>query len=95
MSGFLEHASLEEHPGDVPDAYGMVARLTEDHEQVIRNLREHVDKAQDEFHDAGTADFLTALMEGHEEMAWMLRSFNEGRGIKADNEMSALNEEPK
>lgn len=27
--------------------------------------------------DAGTNDFLTGLMEKHEKMAWMLRSFNE------------------
>ena len=25
--------------------------------------------------DAGTADFLTGLLEEHEKMAWMLRSF--------------------
>jgi starvation-inducible DNA-binding protein len=29
--------------------------------------------------DAGTNDFLTGLMERHEKMAWMLRSFLEGR----------------
>jgi starvation-inducible DNA-binding protein len=27
--------------------------------------------------DAGTSDFLTGLMEKHEKMAWMLRSYNE------------------
>jgi starvation-inducible DNA-binding protein len=29
--------------------------------------------------DAGTSDFRTGLMERHEKMAWMLRSFLEGR----------------
>ena len=33
--GFLSYATLTEHPGDVPDAYEMVARLQADHEQVI------------------------------------------------------------
>jgi starvation-inducible DNA-binding protein len=28
---------------------------------------------------AGTSDFLTRVMERHEKMAWMLRSFLEGR----------------
>jgi starvation-inducible DNA-binding protein len=27
--------------------------------------------------DAGTNDFLTGLMEKHEKMAWMLRSYTE------------------
>ena len=29
----------------------------------------------DEAGDAGTADFLTDLLQAHEETAWMLRSF--------------------
>lgn len=60
----------------------MVARLVQDHEQIIRNLREHIDQCSDQFHDEGTADFLTGLMEQHEEMAWMLRSFIEGEELQ-------------
>lgn len=82
--GFLKHATIKEHGGDVPVATEMVARLVEDHEQVIRNLRGHVDQCSEEFHDEGTADFLTGLMEQHEEMAWMLRSFIEGESLQAD-----------
>lgn len=89
--GFLEYATLKEHPGDVPDAFGMVERLVDDHEQVIRNLREHVDQCDERYGDQGTADFLTALMEAHEEMAWMLRSFIEGAAIQPDGKVSALN----
>jgi starvation-inducible DNA-binding protein len=76
--GFLENASLREHSGDLPNANEMVERLVGDHEQVIRNLRSHIDECSEQYHDEGTADFLTALMEQHEEMAWMLRSFLEG-----------------
>lgn len=83
-AGFLEMASLKEHTGDIPIATEMVARLVEDHEQIIRNLREHIDQCSDDFHDEGTADFLTGLMEQHEEMAWMLRSFIEGEALKSD-----------
>ncbi|NMF85292.1 Dps family protein [Nodosilinea sp. P-1105] len=79
--GFLKHASLKEHPGDLPNANEMVRRLVVDHEQVIRNLRQYVDQTADEFHDEGTSDFLTGLMEEHEEMAWMLRSFIEGEAL--------------
>ena len=30
----------------------------------------------------GTTDFLTGLMEKHEEMAWMLRAFLEGKSVE-------------
>jgi starvation-inducible DNA-binding protein len=33
----------------------------------------------DRYHDVGTNDFLTGLMERHEKMAWMLRTFLEGK----------------
>lgn len=78
---FLKHTSLKEHPGDLPTATEMVKRLVIDHEQIIRNLRQHIDLCSEEFHDEGTADFLTGLMEEHEEMAWMLRSFIEGEAL--------------
>jgi starvation-inducible DNA-binding protein len=86
--GFLQMASIKEHAGNVPTATEMVANLVNDHEQIIRNLREHVDQSSEEFHDEGTADFLTGLMEGHEEMAWMLRAFIEGEALKADGSLS-------
>jgi starvation-inducible DNA-binding protein len=83
MKGYLELTSLREHPGDVPMATGMVDLLIEDHEQVIRNLRAHIDRCSSDFHDQGTADFLTGLMEQHEQIAWMLRSFIEGEALVA------------
>jgi len=87
--GFLEYASIQEDAGSLPNAYGMVENLVNDHEQVIRNLREHIDLCGDKFHDQGTADFLTGLMEQHEQMAWMLRSFIEGEAISPDGRLSA------
>lgn len=86
--GFLEHSSIEEHSGDIPMATEMVSRLVNDHEQIIRNLREHVDQTAETFHDQGTSDFLTGLMEQHEEMAWMLRSFIEGESLNPDGQLS-------
>jgi starvation-inducible DNA-binding protein len=90
MKGFLAIASLREHPGDVPMATGMVDLLIEDHEQVVRNLRDHIDQCSDEFHDQGTADFLTGLMEQHEQIAWMLRSFIEGEALVANGDRAGL-----
>ncbi|MCY7382839.1 MAG: DNA starvation/stationary phase protection protein [Microcoleus sp. CAN_BIN18] len=82
--GFLKYGSIKEHIGDLPLATEMVSRLVDDHELIIRNLREHVEQCGEKFKDDGTADFLTGLMEQHEQMAWMLRSFIEGESLSPD-----------
>jgi starvation-inducible DNA-binding protein len=92
MAGCMELTSLTEHPGDVPMATEMVAQLVIDHEQIVRNLRGHVDACSDTFEDQGTADFLTGLMEEHEKMAWMLRSFIEGESVAADGVHTSVNQ---
>jgi starvation-inducible DNA-binding protein len=79
---FLQYSTLKEHPGDLPTSTEMVQRLVTDHEQIIRNLRKQIDLCSQEFHDEGTADFLTGIMEEHEEMAWMLRSFVAGQNLE-------------
>lgn len=87
--GFLKYATIKEDAGSLPNAFGMVENLVIDHEQIIRNLRDHVDQCSEKYSDEGTADFLTGLMEAHEEMAWMLRSFIEGESIQPDGKLSA------
>lgn len=87
MEGFLKITSLKEQVGNLPNASKMVENLVDDHEKIIRNLREHIDQSSDKFHDEGTADFLTGLMEEHEEMAWMLRSFIEGETLQSDGQV--------
>ena len=84
LQGFLELATIEEHPGDIPSATLMLERLVGDHETIIRNLRDAIDACSDDFHDVGTADFLTGLMESHEQMVWMMRSFSEGEMVRPD-----------
>ncbi|MBW4647216.1 MAG: DNA starvation/stationary phase protection protein [Kastovskya adunca ATA6-11-RM4] len=93
-AGFLKHSSISEHDGDLPTAEQMVENLVTDHEQVIRNLRDHVDQSGEKYNDQGTADFLTGLMEQHEEMAWMMRSFIEGTSIEPDGKRSGSQQVP-
>ncbi len=90
MEGFLNLASIKEHSGDIPNATEMVSRLVKDHETIIRNLRKHVSQCGETFEDDGTADFLTGLMEQHEAMAWMLRSFIEGEAVQSDGHAPSL-----
>lgn len=93
--GFLQLSTISEHSNDLPPANEMVERLVRDHEQIIRNLRENIDQCSDDYHDEGTADFLTGLMEQHEEMAWMLRSFLEGEKINPSGERPGAETKPK
>jgi len=72
---FLEHTKLEETPGGTLGAREMIANLHTDHQEVILRLREDLRTCADELGDMGTSDFLTGLMEQHEKVAWMLRSY--------------------
>jgi starvation-inducible DNA-binding protein len=56
------------------DSQGFIRELLEDHETIIMNLRENIEKFDKKFHDAGSTDFITGLMENHEKMAWFLRA---------------------
>ncbi len=78
LAEFTKHTRLTERPGDAPDAKAMLESLLADHETVIRSLRRDLVVCSETHGDAGTNDFLTGLMEQHEKMAWMLRSFLEG-----------------
>ena len=75
LEEFRKTARLGEEPGVVPAARDMIATLLADHEALTRTLRADVDTVTNKFNDVGTADFLTGLLEQHEKMAWMLRSF--------------------
>jgi len=61
-------------PGiDLP-AEHMLAELLDLHEEMVIQLRTDSVACSERYHDAGTADFLTGLMEKHEKSAWMLRA---------------------
>lgn len=56
----------------------MLKQLLEDHETLIKSIRVEILRVQDEYKDLGTANMLTDnLLEVHEKMSWMLRSFFE------------------
>jgi starvation-inducible DNA-binding protein len=76
MKEFLARTTLSECAGALVSGEQAIAALRDDHEAAARVLRKAVD-ATDEAGDAGTADFLTELLQSHEEAAWMLRSFLE------------------
>lgn len=74
LAKFAKTSRLKEKPGVYPDAKTMISDLLNDHESLIRNLRDDLDMVDEKYNDAGTSDFLTGIMEEHEKMAWMLRA---------------------
>ncbi len=76
MAEFAKLAAIKEHPGKYPSSKEMIAELLEDHENVVVQLRKFVDQCAEKYKDAGTADFLTGLMQGHETIAWTLRRYS-------------------
>lgn len=76
MTEFIAHTHLtEQNPAEVPTAEQMLRNLLNDHESIIKQLREDIDTCDEKLNDSGTADFLTEKMEEHEKMAWMIRAY--------------------
>jgi len=81
MSELAGRSRLSEQPGVYPTAHEMVLEIIADHEDMVRSLRGDLEKAGSTYGDAGAEDFLTGLMQAHQEMAWFLRSMIEGDPI--------------
>ncbi|PWA04219.1 Dps family protein [Flavobacterium psychrotolerans] len=75
MEEFSGLTILLESPGKYPSQAEMLRELLEDHETVIFQLRNDIEVCTKKIGDAGTADFLTGLMENHETMAWVVRRY--------------------
>ncbi len=74
LSSFLSLTQLTEFNREKNDSNGFIKELLMDHESIIIMLRANISKFSFEYHDAGSSDFITGLMEEHEKMAWLLRS---------------------
>ncbi len=74
LHAYAELTHLTEETVQSNNSEGFLKTLLNDHESIIIHLRENINAFNDKLKDAGTADFITGLMEKHEKMAWMLRS---------------------
>ncbi|MDP5231068.1 MAG: DNA starvation/stationary phase protection protein [Cellulophaga sp.] len=74
LKDFLDLTHLtEKYDGD-NTSHDYIKALLEDHDSIIQYIRENISKVDEDYKDAGSGDFLTGLMQEHEEMAWMLRA---------------------
>ncbi len=72
MEEYLKYASIKEHPGKYASSKSLIEELHTDHQTIIIKLRKDIEHCAEKNKDAGTADFLTGLMEQHETIAWIL-----------------------
>ena len=75
LKEFSSSNSLKESPGKYPSQKNMLQELLSDHEFLAIELRKHISSSSDKYNDAGTADFLTGLLQDHETIAWILRRY--------------------
>lgn len=74
LQDFLKQARLLE--GEYTNDQGeQLKNLLSDHETVIRSLRNDIDDFDKKYKDAGSTDFITGLIQQHEEWAWFIRSY--------------------
>ncbi|HEV3252133.1 MAG TPA: DNA starvation/stationary phase protection protein [Puia sp.] len=74
LSSFLNMTGLTESPMERNDSSALVKELLEDHEYIIMSQRKSINRFTDLYLDSGTGDFISGLVEKHEEMAWKLRA---------------------
>lgn len=74
LKSFLDITRLTEMSREENNSRGFIKELLSDHESIIITLRENIHRFAAEFHDQGSSDFITGLMEEHEKMAWFLRA---------------------
>lgn len=73
LNAFTKNTRLTEGQ-DETTAAKMIQNLLDDHETIIRQVRNEINVVGDTYRDLGTADFLTGVLKDHEKMAWMLRA---------------------
>lgn len=74
MQQFIELSELKENGPDQNDSASFMKVLLDDHQTIIKFIRESIGENAEAHNDEGTADFITAILQMHEQMAWMLRS---------------------
>lgn len=75
MLEYSKLATIKEAVGKYPASKEMIKELLNDHEMIVVMLRKDIENCASKHKDAGTADFMTGLMEQHETIAWTLRRY--------------------
>lgn len=74
LSQFLQLTHLTERSESKNNSAGFLKELLADHENIIEFIRGNINPFADDYKDMGSSDFITGLLQEHEQMAWMLRA---------------------
>ncbi len=74
LAEFLELSHLNENAAESNSSRGFISQLLKDHDTIIKFIRKSIGDNAEAHNDEGTADFITGILQEHEQMAWMLRS---------------------
>jgi starvation-inducible DNA-binding protein len=75
LKNFLNVTHMLENDDDFGNQKQIIQTLVNDHETIIRIMRNDLIPVSDKYKDLGTTDFLTGVMKQHEKMTWMLRAY--------------------
>ena len=75
LGEYLKLTDIKEDNGKTSGEKNMIADLLKGHEIIIQRLRKEIPVVGDKHGDVGSNDFLTGVLEAHEKIAWMLRSY--------------------
>ena len=74
LKDFISLTHLDE-PDYTSQQDEQLKNLLHDLEAIIRNLRKLITLFAEKHKDLGTSDFVTAIMEKHEKIAWFVRAY--------------------
>lgn len=74
LKDFIKLTNLEEQDY-TNDQNQQLKNLLDDHETIARYLRNDVTTFADQYKDIGSSDFVTGLLQKHEQWAWFIRSY--------------------
>ncbi|MBN9298209.1 MAG: DNA starvation/stationary phase protection protein [Filimonas sp.] len=74
LKDFIKLTNLEE--GEYTnDQNTQLKNLLDDHETIARYLRTDITTFAEQYKDLGSSDFVTGLLQKHEQWAWFIRSY--------------------
>lgn len=74
LKEFLKLSQLGEDAPKQTDSASFMAILLADHQSIAKFIRKSIGNNAEAHNDEGTADFITGILQTHEQMAWMLRA---------------------
>ncbi|GGW34583.1 Dps family protein [Arenibacter certesii] len=74
LGEFLKLTHLKDESPEKTDSATLMAALLEDHTTIIKFIRKSIGDNAEAHNDEGTADFITGILQVHEQMSWMLRA---------------------